>query len=38
VSNRKIQKRFEPAMDEATRAKLYKGWRKAVERTKGWED
>jgi glycerol kinase len=38
VSNRKIQKRFEPAMDEITRAKLYKGWRKAVERTKGWED
>jgi len=38
VSNRKIQKRFEPAMDQATRAKLYKGWRKAVERTKGWED
>ena len=38
VKNRKIQKRFAPQMDEATRNKLYKGWMKAVERTKGWID
>jgi glycerol kinase len=36
ISNRKIQKRFTPEMDESTREKLYKGWLKAVERTKGW--
>jgi glycerol kinase len=38
INNRRIQKRFSPAMDEATRAKLYKGWQKAVERTMGWID
>ncbi|HOX83841.1 MAG TPA: glycerol kinase GlpK, partial [Chryseolinea sp.] len=38
VKNRKIQKRFTSSMDEATRTKLYKGWIKAVERTKGWVD
>lgn len=38
VRNRKIQKRFIPQMDETTRRKLYKGWCKAVERTKGWID
>ena len=36
VRNRKIQKRFRPQMEEATRIGLYKGWLKAVERTKGW--
>jgi glycerol kinase len=36
VSHRKIQQKFVPNMDETTRAKLYKGWQKAVERTKGW--
>lgn len=36
VSNRKVERTFTPAMDEATRNRLYKGWRKAVERTKGW--
>jgi glycerol kinase len=36
--HRKIQKRFIPDMDEATRNKLYQGWQKAVERTKGWID
>jgi glycerol kinase len=36
--NRKIQKRFLPAMDSAQRDKLYRGWMKAVERTKGWID
>ncbi len=38
IKNRKIQKRFNPQMDEATRTKLYKGWLKAIERTKGWVD
>jgi glycerol kinase len=38
LRNRKIQKRFAPSMDEGQRSKLYKGWLKAVERTKGWVD
>lgn len=38
IRNRKIQKRFVPDMDEATRATLYKGWQKAVKRTMGWID
>jgi len=38
LANRKVQKRFTPAMDEGQRSKLYKGWLKAVERTKGWID
>lgn len=38
ISNRKIQKRFTPQMEDNTRNKLYKGWLKAVERTKGWVD
>jgi glycerol kinase len=38
LANRKIQRRFEPNMEENTRAKLYKGWQKAVERTMGWID
>ena len=33
-----LNRRFEPEMEEETRAKLYKGWLKAVERTKGWEE
>jgi glycerol kinase len=36
ITNRRIQKRFTPSMDEVTRIKLYKGWQKAVERTMGW--
>jgi len=36
IRNRKIQKRFTPQMAEASRKQLYKGWLKAVERTKGW--
>ncbi len=36
ITSRRIQKRFTPAMDEATRSKLYRGWQKAVERTMGW--
>jgi glycerol kinase len=38
ISNRKIQRRFEPVMDDSNRTRLYKGWKKAVERTKGWID
>ena len=38
IKNRKIQKRFTPLMEEQTRAKLYKGWQKAVERTMKWID
>jgi glycerol kinase len=36
VRNRKVQKRFIPQMEESTRDGLYKGWLKAVDRTKGW--
>ncbi|MBX2963164.1 MAG: glycerol kinase GlpK [Cyclobacteriaceae bacterium] len=36
IRNRKINKLFVPNMDNATRNKLYNGWQKAVERTKGW--
>ncbi|MBS1796353.1 MAG: glycerol kinase GlpK [Acidobacteria bacterium] len=34
---RRIEKTFAPAMDEARRARLYKGWQKAVRRTMNWE-
>lgn len=33
-----LNQRFEPIMEEEKRAKLYKGWLKAVERTKDWEE
>lgn len=36
IRNRKIQKRFIPAMDDSLRTRLYKGWQKAVKRTMGW--
>ncbi|MBS1949828.1 MAG: Glycerol kinase [Cytophagales bacterium] len=36
LKNRKIEKTFLPNMENAQRNKLYKGWLKAVERTKGW--
>jgi len=38
VKNRIIEKRFQSTMTETVRDKLYKGWKKAVERTKGWID
>jgi glycerol kinase len=38
IKNRVIEKKFQPSMDKAVREKLYKGWKKAVERTKGWVD
>jgi glycerol kinase len=36
IRNRKVQKRFRPQMEESVREGLYKGWLKAVNRTKGW--
>ena len=33
-----LDRRFEPNMEEEKRAKLYKGWLKAVERSKNWEE
>jgi len=34
----KLDRSFNPAMDADVRAKLYTGWLKAVECSKGWED
>ena len=34
----KLDRSFNPAMDADVRAKLYSGWLKAVECSKGWED
>lgn len=36
--NRRVEKMFTPTMEEAQRTRLYKGWLKAIERTKGWID
>jgi glycerol kinase len=36
IKNRKIERRFKPEMPSEVRAKLYKGWKKAVERTMNW--
>jgi glycerol kinase len=33
-----LDKRFEPQMDAAERDKLYKGWKKAVQRAQAWEE
>jgi glycerol kinase len=33
-----LERRFEPVMSQETRTALYKGWQKAVERAKGWEE
>ena len=35
-ANWQVDKVWEPRMDEATRERLYAGWKKAVERTFGW--
>ncbi len=35
--NWKIDREFEPSIDEEKRTKLYEGWLKAIERAKGWE-
>ncbi len=34
----KIDKVYQPQMDEKTRAKLLRGWHRAVERAKNWID
>jgi glycerol kinase len=31
-----LERRFEPGLDESTRATRYDGWRRAVEKSKGW--
>lgn len=36
LRNRKVEKKFSPVMEATQRDRLYKGWLKAVERTKGW--
>ncbi|MNZ60960.1 Glycerol kinase [compost metagenome] len=33
-----IERVFEPQCDETRRARLYAGWKKAVERTRGWAE
>lgn len=35
-SQRQLDRRFVPSMDEERREELYRGWKKAVERAKGW--
>ena len=32
-----LDKRFEPAMDDGRRGKLYAGWKRAVARSRDWE-
>lgn len=36
--NTKGSREFIPSMQEATRAKKWEGWQRAVERSKGWEE
>jgi glycerol kinase len=36
INNRRIDRIFEPKLDQQSRDHLYKGWKKAVERTMGW--
>ena len=36
IKNWAIDKEFEPAMDDAARAKELKGWKQAVKATFGW--
>jgi glycerol kinase len=38
LRNRKVNKHFQPGMDQSHRDKLYKGWQKAVKRSMGWID
>jgi glycerol kinase len=38
TKRRKVERTFKPGIDEVKRSKLYRGWLKAVERTKGWID
>ncbi len=36
--NARIKKRYHPRMTSRQRESLYRGWKKAVERAKGWEE
>jgi glycerol kinase len=36
AANHRIAKRYSPAISEEERQRLYGGWRKAVERSRGW--
>jgi glycerol kinase len=38
VQRRKIDRRFNPAMSEDKRRKLYDDWKKAVKRAMKWEE
>lgn len=38
LANKVIESRFAPKMADDKRTKLYAGWKKAVERTMGWEE
>jgi glycerol kinase len=38
VDTFELDRRYDPAIDQTQRDKLYAGWRKAVERVKDWED
>ncbi len=33
-----VSEKYSPELDEDAKEKLYKGWKKAVERAKGWEE
>lgn len=33
-----LERRFDPAIDDGRRTELYRGWKKAVEKSKDWED
>lgn len=37
IEDRKIDRLFQPAFEEAKRTKLYGGWKKAVRRTMNWD-
>jgi glycerol kinase len=37
ASQQAIERTFTPRLDPATRARLYEGWRRAVERSRHWE-
>ncbi len=38
AERRKVNRRFEPGMDEDKKEKLYAGWKKAVKRSMHWEE
>jgi glycerol kinase len=38
LSNYEVDKRFEPTFDTERRDGLYRGWKRAVEKAKGWEE